>query len=232
VEDLSLWEKNYFNNVLGQRDRGLMLRLSQPFRLNDGTLTAYAYGQCTGHRNGERIVYHEGGAPGINTAIYRVVDKGLSVIYLSNSSDSILTLLRKLGQQVYERIADLVLGCVSTSTSASLEEQPEPSLPCAPSWQPDVVEYTGLYRCPALDTCYHVKAGQKGLTLYNVRPERDAIDMEFFPMDQNLFAAQYPPVFDRYALRFIRNAQGKIEAFVLGDAEPGRENRVFTRQPS
>ncbi len=46
----------------------------------------------------------------MNTVIYRVPEKKLSIICLANTSDFLTVQLRKLGEECYERAAGIVLG--------------------------------------------------------------------------------------------------------------------------
>ena len=208
VEDLALWERNYYANILGKGEPNFMRRLSRPFRLNDGTPTKYAYGLMLSERHGCAVVYHEGGSPGINTAIYRVPEKGLSVICLANSSDFLTTLLRRMGEEVYERIADLALGWRAME---------------------DFGEYEGLYRCESLKTAYRVEAGPEGIELRNAISGRDFRDLHFARERADLFVAAYPPALERFELRFGRGADGRVASFAFPDKASTREAWVFEK---
>jgi len=236
VEDLALWERNYYSNVLGKGKPDFMRRLSRPFRLNDGTPTRYAYGQMLCERHGSSVVYHEGGSPGINTVIYRVPEKGLSVICLANSSDFLTTLLRGMGEEVYERIADLALGWGPAEKARG--EDPRPSEPPraargkgqSPAAAGGLEEYAGLYRCERLDTAYRVEPRPEGIELRNEVPGRDFRDLLFSRESGELFVAAYPPALDRFELRFVRGADGRVASFAFPDEGSGREAWAFERK--
>ncbi len=108
VNDLALWEQNFEDNRLGKKDPHLTEKLFTPGMFNDGSATHYGYGQVISRRNGLKVVFHEGGAAGVNTVLYRLPEKRLSVICLANTSDFLTALLRQLGEECYERIAGIV----------------------------------------------------------------------------------------------------------------------------
>lgn len=108
INDLVRWERNFFENHLGGKDSRLIEKMSRPGKLNDGTPTHYAYGQFLSQRDGLQIIYHEGGAAGVNTVLYRIPQKKLSIICLANTSDFLTAQLRKLGEECYERVAGIV----------------------------------------------------------------------------------------------------------------------------
>jgi len=109
VNDLVKWELNFYDNRLGGKDSGLIDKMSRPGKLNDGRQIPYAYGQFIRERNGMKVIFHEGGAAGANTVIYRIPEKKLSIICLANTSDFLTALLKKLGEECYERVADILL---------------------------------------------------------------------------------------------------------------------------
>lgn len=228
VEDLALWEGNYWHNILGRGDPGFMRRISRPFSLDDGTSTGYGYGQFVKTRKGSEVVYHEGGAPGINTVIYRVPGKRLSVICLANSSDFLRSLLDRTGELVYESVVDLAVGEEDGSPETAGKLPPRDALPgdsgsatvgAGPRAR-DCSGYEGSYRCAGIATSYRVIAGDGFIELRNAVPSRNAMDLRFAAEDGDLFVASYPPEIERRALRFLRGADGKPRAFLIGDG-PG-----------
>jgi CubicO group peptidase (beta-lactamase class C family) len=108
VNDLALWERNFYDNRLGGKGSHLIEKMSIPGRLDNGEATHYAYGQFLGERNGQPVIFHEGGAAGVNTVIYRLPRKKLSIICLANTSDFLTVLLRKLGEECYEKVAGII----------------------------------------------------------------------------------------------------------------------------
>ena len=220
VEDLALWERNYWHNVLGKGEPDLMRRISRPFALDDGTGTGYGYGQFVKIRKDSAIVYHEGGAPGINTVIYRVPERRLSVICLANSSDFLCHLLDRTGELVYESVVDLVVDgegaheAPGTKPSAT-EAEPGAAGPARDrsTRTRDCSAYEGFYRCEGISTAYRVIAGEGFVELRNAITSRNTMDLLYAAEGDDLFAASYPPVIDRRALRFLRDDTGTVRAF-------------------
>jgi len=217
LEDLALWERNYWRNVLGKGDPAFMQRISHPFTLDDGTGTGYGYGQFVKTRKGSTIVYHEGGAPGINTVIYRVPDRRLSVICLANSSDFLCSILDKTGELIYESVVDLVVEGVQAAQKAepsATEAGPRPAgrVPDGSTQVRDCSGYEGFYRCAGIATAYRVIAGEGFVELRNAIPSRNTMDLRYAAEGGDLFAASYPPVIDRRALRFLRDDAGRVRA--------------------
>lgn len=235
VEDLALWERNYWRNSLGKGDPDFMQRISRPFTLDDGTGTGYGYGQFVKTRKGSTVVYHEGGAPGINTVIYRIPERKLSVICLANSSDFLCHLLDTTGELVYESVVDLVVGGEGAK-AAPRNEAPaatavaKDASPRDPSAQArDCSGYEGDYRCAGISTAYRVVAGEGCVELRNAIPSRNAMDLRFYAEEGDLFAASYPPVIDRRALRFLRDGEGKLRAFQFVGGPGGTFDWTFER---
>jgi len=236
LEDLALWERNYWHNVLGKGEPDFMQRISRPFVLGDGTSTGYGYGQFVKTRKGSTIVYHEGGAPGINTVIYRIPDRRLSVICLANSSDFLCYLLDKTGELVYESVVDLVVEGEGARASAAAEPRvdkeafkaanPTPDQPLR-TW--DCSGYEGLYRCAGISTAYRVIAGKASVALRNAIASRNTMDLRYDAEEGDLFAASYPPVIERRALRFVRGAGGKVLAFQFVGGPGGTFDWSFER---
>lgn len=220
LEDLALWERNYWRNILGKGDPEFMQRLSRPFALDDGTTAGYGYGQFVKTYKGSAAVYHEGGAPGINTVIYRLPERKLSVICLANSSDFLCHILDKTGELVYESVVDLVIdgeGAKALPTAglpaAKAGAREADPVPDRPKRTGDCRGYEGFYRCAGISTGYRVIAGDGWVELRNAIPSRNAMDLRFDAEGGDLFAACYPPVIERRALRFLRDDAGRVRAF-------------------
>ena len=166
VNDLVKWENNFLDNRLGKRDPGLIEKLFEPGRLNDGTPTRYAYGQFISERAGCRVVFHEGGAAGVNTVLYRIPAKGLSVICLANTGDFLTSMLRKLGEECYERVAGIISPWEPTSAAAG----PEQKLQAAPREAPQTRQplkqlerIVGSYEDPGTSHIWEVSVDDTGI---------------------------------------------------------------------
>jgi CubicO group peptidase (beta-lactamase class C family) len=84
VEDLYLWDQNFYHNKLGNGSQLLIDKMLTNGRTNDGKEVNYAYGIINGNYKGFRIVQHTGDFGGYKSFMVRFPDKNLSVIVLSN----------------------------------------------------------------------------------------------------------------------------------------------------
>lgn len=82
VEDLALWDRNFYANKLGRSD--LIERMLTAGKLNDGTAQDYAAGLGVGEYRGLSMVSHAGGWLGFRTQLMRFPSENLSVICLAN----------------------------------------------------------------------------------------------------------------------------------------------------
>ena len=94
VEDLLLWDRNFYTNRLG---KGMLVQeLQTPGVLNNGNKISYAMGLDLGNYRGLPIVDHSGALFGYRTELLRFPNQKFSVICLCNLSDAVPeTLARK-----------------------------------------------------------------------------------------------------------------------------------------
>jgi CubicO group peptidase (beta-lactamase class C family) len=86
LDDIILWDKNFYDNKLGKRDPQLIQRVCTSSLLNKGDTTHYGFGLFVDRYKGLLKVGH-GGDNGMHTTIHsRFPDEKFSVICLSNSS--------------------------------------------------------------------------------------------------------------------------------------------------
>lgn len=88
VEDLFLWDQNFYNNKLGKGSQSLIEKMHQEGLLNNGKSSGYAFGLYNGTYKGLRTVSHSGGLAGYRTEILRFPDQNFSVIILANRTDA------------------------------------------------------------------------------------------------------------------------------------------------
>ena len=103
VEDLFLWDQNFYSNKLGKGDQGLITMMHENGKLNNGNEIDYAFALINGKYRGARTVKHGGALAGYRSQILRFPDLRFSVIILANVSDFAPDAL------AYE-VADLYLG--------------------------------------------------------------------------------------------------------------------------
>jgi CubicO group peptidase (beta-lactamase class C family) len=82
VEDLYLWDQNFFRNKIGGASFNTLLLTRGT--LNNGDTLTYAFGLEIGEHGGWRTVSHQGGSLGYNAFIVRFPERKFSVICLAN----------------------------------------------------------------------------------------------------------------------------------------------------
>ncbi len=100
VEDLYLWDQNFFRNKIGGANFNTLLQTRGT--LNNGDTLTYAFGLDIGEHGGLRTVSHGGGSLGYQAFLLRFPERKFSVICLANYGLNATKLS-------YE-IADLYLG--------------------------------------------------------------------------------------------------------------------------
>jgi len=85
VEDLFLWDQNFYNNKLGGGADLIREQLSTGM-LNNGEKTTYAFGLQVEEYKGLKRVRHGGGGSGFRTLMIRFPEQNFSVICLCNET--------------------------------------------------------------------------------------------------------------------------------------------------
>jgi CubicO group peptidase (beta-lactamase class C family) len=86
VEDLYLWDQNFYHNKLGKGKDSLIELVLTLGVLNSGEKLDYAFGLVVGDYRGLRIVSHGGGFVGFRAEMLRFPEQRFSVICLANLS--------------------------------------------------------------------------------------------------------------------------------------------------
>jgi len=119
VEDLFLWDQNFYHNKLGGKD--LVNKLSVLGTLNNGEKLSYAFGlEAFGYR-GLKMISHSGSYAGFRAQMIRFPEQKFSVICLANLSTINPSKLCK-------QIADLYLAEQFKQKKARFIELPEQEL--------------------------------------------------------------------------------------------------------
>ena len=100
VEDLSLWDANFYTAKVG--GRGLIQQIQTPGTVTDGTKIDYAFGLHIDEYKGLKRVRHGGVFAGYRAEMIRFPDKRFSVALLCNSSSIVPT-------KIANEIADIFL---------------------------------------------------------------------------------------------------------------------------
>jgi len=84
VEDLFLWDQNFYHNRLGKGGEDFIRQILTPGRFNNGKLQDYAFGLVVRSHRGLPVVEHAGGTGGYRAQLVRFPEQRFSVILLSN----------------------------------------------------------------------------------------------------------------------------------------------------
>ncbi|MFZ5916548.1 MAG: serine hydrolase domain-containing protein [Chloroflexota bacterium] len=142
VEDLLLWDRNFYHNRLGQGGQALIQQLLAPGRLNDGRQLDYAFGLEVSNHRGLTMVSHGGAFVGFRAEMIRFPQQALSVICLANLSTFEPTWLAK-------KVADLCLAGLLGREWAG-RTTPAETEDCQLAAE-DVADKVGVYHSPASD---------------------------------------------------------------------------------
>lgn len=130
VEDLALWDENFYHRRVGGPD--VIAKMLERGRLNDGSEIGYAAGLGIGTYRGITIVEHTGGDAGFRSDLIRFPEQHFSVAILANFGSIVPGALVR-------RIADIYLADV-------LQPVPEPAPSRFPQPDADALELlTGYY---------------------------------------------------------------------------------------
>jgi CubicO group peptidase (beta-lactamase class C family) len=99
VDDLLLWDRNFYANRLGKGT--LIQELQTPGVLNNGNKISYAMGLFLGNYRGLSIVEHGGETFGYRTELLRFPEQKLSVICLCNVASAVPANLAREVADVY-----------------------------------------------------------------------------------------------------------------------------------
>ena len=87
IEDLYLWDQNFYNNKLGKGGQEIVQKMHEEGLLNNGESSGYAFALNNGTYKGLRTVSHGGALAGYRSMIMRFPDQSFSVIILANRGD-------------------------------------------------------------------------------------------------------------------------------------------------
>jgi len=102
VDDLLLWDRNFYDNKLGKGDQKLIVKLLTQGVLNKGQKLDYALGLVVSDYKGLRMVSHGGAFAGFRAEMIRFPEQRFSVIVLANLSTI-------NPSQLARRVADIYL---------------------------------------------------------------------------------------------------------------------------
>jgi CubicO group peptidase (beta-lactamase class C family) len=203
VEDLFLWDQNFYENKLGG-GHDFTAQLMTEGTLNNGEKTNYAYGLELGAYKGLRTTAHSGGFGGFVTEMLRFPEQRFTVICLSNVRGTLDS------TALAYRIADIYLANEfkpqPPQTSSAPAPRPATTAASLFSLSPDqMAEYAGDYYSEELQVTYRVRLERDKLF---VRYKR-VIDGELAPSSKDTFK-----IYGVVVIQFTRDSQNRISGFI------------------
>jgi CubicO group peptidase (beta-lactamase class C family) len=88
IEDLFLWDQNFYNNKLGKGGQDIINKMHEEGQLNNGESSGYAFALNNGTYKGLKTVSHGGSLAGYRSQLIRFPEEKFSVIILANRGDA------------------------------------------------------------------------------------------------------------------------------------------------
>ena len=217
VEDLYLWDQNFYQNVLGNGGQAIIHKMHEEGVLNNGESAGYAFALHNDTYRGLKTVSHGGSLAGYRSQLVRFPDQKFSVIVLANISTF------KPTARAHE-VANILLTSQFTEDVPSKQSQSQmsdsPTTEAPPSYSAqELSQFAGNYYSDELKVFYDFIIRDNALIMY-------INGKEIFPL-----RAVKPNVFtqDRSGtITFEQNKAGTITGFSL---DAGRvQNLKFIRE--
>ncbi len=203
VEDLFLWDQNFYHNKLGKGEQALINQVLTTGTLNSGERIDYAFGLVIGQYRGLRIVEHGGAFVGYRAMTMRFPEQRFSVVLQCNLGTMNPSNLAR-------RIADIYLAdqFKAEAVSARTPEVKFIELP-----EQDLREKTGAYRNPINGVIWklNVKDGKLFADLPNS-------SIRFGAISATEFRSMGTPL--EFALRFEKQGMAPVLRMQRGTDKP------------
>jgi CubicO group peptidase (beta-lactamase class C family) len=151
VEDLYLWDQNFYHNKLGAGSPELIDKMKTKGRLNNGEEIDYAFALNIGEYRGAQTVSHGGSLGGYRAMYVRFPEFEFSVIILSNLAEF------NPSEMAY-RVADILLGHEFKEPQKKESQKQKPESDRSEEDQEPIqmtdtqlAEYTGTYYSDELE---------------------------------------------------------------------------------
>jgi CubicO group peptidase (beta-lactamase class C family) len=157
VDDLLLWDQNFYNNKLGKGGQELIDRVLTPGALNNGEKLDYAYGLGIGDYKGLKMISHSGAFVGFRADMIRFPEQRFSVICLANLS-------RINPSQLARKVADVYLA--DEFKEKVTEKEPPPKPRFIKLSETELKEKTGAFRNPQTGAIWKISLQKGKLEVY------------------------------------------------------------------
>jgi hypothetical protein len=169
VDDLLLWDRNFYANALGKGT--LTKELQTHGVLNDGKQISYAMGLDMGNYRGLPIVEHGGALFGYRTSLLRFPEQRFTAICLCNISSAIPANLSR-------KVADLYLADDLKAGASALHPEDNGNFP-------DPAIFAGKYLDPRTYMIYSFTASNGNLMAWGRILRRISAD-QFYDLESNV----------------------------------------------
>jgi CubicO group peptidase (beta-lactamase class C family) len=169
VDDLLLWDRNFYSKRLGKGT--LVQELQTPGLLNNGNKISCAMGLDLGNYRGLPIVEHGGALFGYRTELLRFPEQKFSVICLCNVSDAV-------PENLARKVADIYLQDKLQPGASTLN-------PSSKGNFPDPAAFAGKYLDPRTHLMYTFTAANGGLMAWGAVLRRINAD-QFYDLGSNV----------------------------------------------
>ena len=205
VEDLFLWDQNFYNNKLGG-GKGLITEELSTDTLNNGKTTGYAFGLTVGEYKGLKTIMHGGEASGFESYVDRFPEQNFSVICLCNDAD-----IEPDVEVLANQVADIFLSDQfkkGAEKDAVVVDQTAPAL--INISENELAARAGLYVNPSRSRSIrlHMQDGKLIVAWSGERSPPVIAAHVLSPIGQN---------------RFLTGAQNEVEIDFMGPSASGRK---------
>ncbi len=212
VDDLLLWDRNFYENRLGKRDPALIERILTTGRLNSGKVLDYALGLNSEKYRGLKMISHGGAFVGFRAEMIRFPEQRFSVIVLAN--------LGSINPSRLARdVADIYLEDVMTKAGMPKKAAEKPKF--IPLSQKKLGRLAGTYVDRMQEHAVRIIQTKKGLTAF-----RGSNPLRFLPVAEQRFVSSEPP--HLFSLEF----SGEKTSVRLVIHGPSSKPELFFRVPS
>ena len=221
VEDFLLWDRNFYDNKLGDGGPELIEHVTTPGRLNHDEPMTYAFGLGVDDYRGLPMVAHSGGFVGFRTDTIRFPEQQLSVVVYCNRADA-------NPNKRSRKVAELYL-----SDLMEPDKTPEPTSPQdgddAEVSTARLQALTGHYWNEKRRTAWEVELDMKRSSVLVISDENR---FELMPIEDSRFAIRGPSL--EAEVRFEDTEENLLQMSFLmeGANEPRLFEKFVPREPT
>jgi CubicO group peptidase (beta-lactamase class C family) len=212
VEDLFLWDQNFYHNKLGQQGQKLIEQILTPGTLNNGKKLDYAFALGIGEYKGLKMISHGGAWAGYRSQLLRFPGQQFSVICLSNLAGFNPTVMAK-------KVVDIYLADHLKETPKDKPDSTKPKLVKLP--ESKLKDKAGAYRNPEAGSIWHIFYEEKKLKVKS----SSGFVFTIIPLSPLKFQAVDAPV--DIGLTFLKPDKSDVKVMNVEVKIGGREPVVY-----